>query len=247
MVRRAAPDTGSEYSMTRGVKRADRITASDAPSIFAVKFEPQVVDPRLVLLSHPTSERAAAFRVLALQVETAGDLQVIAISSARRDEGKTECAVNLALALSESKRARVLLVEASIRHPQVAELFGTASPHCFARQLDEHREHPDGPWSVLEVVPLGLHLAVADSRSESRPLIDGPALSFAMSRLREAGYDYIVVDSPAVLGTAEVNLIAAASDGVLLTAARGRSRKSEMKAAIDQLGRNKVLGTVLID
>lgn len=233
--------------MTRGVRRAERITASGAPSIFVVKFEPQVVDPKLVLLSHPTSERAAAFRVLALQVETASEVQVIAVSSPRTKEGKTECAVNLALALSESKRSRVLLIEASVRQPQVAELFGTASPHCFAHQLEEHREHPDAPWSVIELVPQGLHLAVPDSRSESRPLIDGPAFSFAMSRLREAGYQYIVVDAPAVLGTAEVNLIAASSDGVLLTARRGHSRARDVKAAIDQLGSDKVFGTVLMD
>lgn len=234
--------------MTRGVKRAERITATDAPSIFVVKLEPEVVDPALVLLSHPTSERAAAFRVLALQVERAG-VQVIAVSSARRHEGKTECAVNLALALSESGRARVLLVEASVREPRVAELFGTASPHCFARQLEEHREHPDAPWSVIELVPQDLHMAIPDARAESgRPMtIDGPALSFAISRLRDAGYQYIVIDSPAVLGTAEVNLIAASSDGVLLTAARGRSRSRDLKAAIDQLGRDKVLGTILID
>jgi Mrp family chromosome partitioning ATPase len=238
----------NEYSMTRGVRRAQKITAHSAPSMFVAKYELDgTTDPRLVVLSYPTSEGAAAFRVLALQVETAGDVQVIAVSSARPHIGKTICAVNLALALSESKRARVLLVEASVRNPMIADMFGTTTPSCFARQLEQHRESPDEPWSVIEVSPLGLHLAVPDARAESRPLIDGPAFAFAMSRLRDAGYQYIVVESPAVLGTAEVNLIAASSDGVLLTAYRGRSRTRDLKAAINQLGSERILGTVLID
>jgi Mrp family chromosome partitioning ATPase len=49
-----------------------------------------------------------------------------------------------------------------------------------------------------------------------------------------------------VLGSAEVNLMQAASDGVILVVSADRSRGRDITAAVEQLGRENILGTVLM-
>src|SRR5262249_17255329 len=69
---------------------------------------------------------------------------VVGITSAVRGEGKTRLAAQLALALAESERARVLLVEANFERPSLESVFGFKVPHgCgfstqIQRKVQEH-------------------------------------------------------------------------------------------------------------
>lgn len=203
-------------------------------------------DPRLTLVAAPDSEQAARFRILRHHLLDQGRPQVIVVSSPGPAEGKTTCAVNLALALAECGRARVLLVEATMKHPELAAMFGFATPWCFAEQLGLHRHQPLLPWELVEIPELWLHVAAMDPGVKQRRLLDAPAFAIAMERLRLAGYEHIVIDAPAVLGSAEVNLIQDAADGVLL-ACRARSTTARsLRTAVEQLSPTKILGTVLM-
>jgi Mrp family chromosome partitioning ATPase len=209
---------------------------------------PDDPDPRLILVREPDSTRAASFRVLRHRLQERGDPRVIAVTSAGPREGKTTCAVNLALALGECGRARVLLVEANLRAPGIAPLFGFMPPECFTSQMARHKLKPGDGWSVVEVYSPYLHvLAVQPLETGGRPLLDGPGYSVAMEMLAQAGYDYIVVDTPPVLGAADVNLIQESADGVLFTAWSRVSSSRALRAAIEQLAPTKLLGITLLD
>jgi Mrp family chromosome partitioning ATPase len=204
-------------------------------------------DPRLVLVNEPDGERAASFRVLRHHLLEAGRPQVVVVSSPVAGEGKTTTAVNLALALSECGRAKVLLVETHLRHPQLAQVFRFSPPWCFAEQLAAHRHQPMLPWGLIDIPQLWLHVAAVNPRIEQDQLLDAPAFAIAMERLRLGGYDHIVIDAPPVLGSADVNLMQDAADGVLF-ALRGRaSRARDLAKAVDQLSPAKILGTVLLE
>jgi len=204
-------------------------------------------DPRLVLVHEPDSERAAAFRVLRHHLLEAGRPQVVVVSSAKPEEGKTTAAVNLALALAECGRAKVLLVETYTRRPQLASLFRFVPPWCFAEQLAAHRHQPLLPWGFVDIPQLWLHVAAINPRIEQSQLLDAPAFAIAMERLRLGGYDHIVIDTPPVVGSADVNLIQDAADGTLLVVRGKRTTARELRQAIDQLTPSRVLGTVLIE
>jgi Mrp family chromosome partitioning ATPase len=206
-------------------------------------------DPRLILLREPDSQRAASFRVMRHRLEERGAPRTIAVTSAEPGEGKTTCAANLAMALGECGRARVLLVEANLRSPALAALFGFLPPECFAQQLTRHRERPLDPWSVVEVYSPSLHVAAVKPgpENENRPLLDGIAFGIAMDMLKRSGYDYLVIDTPPVLGSADVNLIEDYADGVLLTAWSRQSSGRALRRAIDQLSPAKILGLTLLD
>jgi len=203
-------------------------------------------DPRLELVIDPDSERSAAFRVLRHHLLEVGRPQCVVVSSPQPGDGKTLTAINLALALAECGRAKVLLVETHVRRPQLASVFKFVPPWCFAEQLAAHRNQPMLPWSLIEIPQLWLHVAAINPRIEKTQLLDGPAFAIAMERLRTAGYDHIVVDAPPVLGSADVNLLADATDGVVLALRAKRSTTRDLRRAVDQLGAGRIAGTVLV-
>lgn len=224
------------------------IPTSDAASRIQVYRHPRKpVDPRLVLVTDPDSQRAASFRVLRHRVLERGAIRTIVVSSPNPREGKTTCAANLAIALGECERARVLLLECNLRAPSLSGLFGFVPPECFAKQLLRHREQPLDPWTVVEVCQPWLHVAAIHPETAATPLLDGLAFEIAIERLRLGSYDFIVIDGPPVLGAADVNLMQDAVDAVLLTTWARRSRASELRRATEQLGTRKLAGVVMLD
>ena len=203
-------------------------------------------DPRLELVIDPDSERAASFRVMRHHLLELGRPQCVVVSSPQPGDGKTLTAINLALALAECGRAKVLLVETHVRRPQLAGVFKFVPPWCFAEQLAAHRHQPTMPWSMVKIPQLWLDVGAINPRIEKMQLLDGPAFAIAMERMRMAGYDHIVIDSPPVLGSADVNLLADAADAVILALRARRSTTRDLRKAIDQIGASRVAGTVLV-
>jgi len=226
------------------------VPAGPAPEIGLIQHSlpaDEKLDPRLALLIDPDSERAAAYRVMRHHLPEMGRPQVIIVSSATAGEGKTTTAMNLALALAECGRAKVLLAETHVRRPQLAGALKLVPPWCFAEQLAAHRHQPMLPWNLVEIPQLWLHVGAVNPRIEKTQLLDAPAFAIAMERLRLAAYDHIVIDAPPVLGSADVNLMADAADAVVLAARAGHSTTRDLRRAIDQVGASKVAGTVLVE
>jgi Mrp family chromosome partitioning ATPase len=253
MLEQLASSSSSASSMSPSVEVRVGGGVPEAPRTqvwVATHKAPENPDARLVLVRRPDSARAASFRVLRHRLQERGDPRVIAVTSAGRREGKTTCAVNLALALGECGRARVLLVEANLRAPALAPLFGFMPPECFTAQMARHREKPLEPWSVVEVFSPHLHvLAVKPevAAAGGKPLLDGPAFAIAIEMLAQAGYDYIVVDTPPVLGAADVNLIEDSADAVVFTAWSRMTSGRALRQAVEQLAPAKLLGVTLMD
>lgn len=205
------------------------------------------LDKRLILLRESDSARAASFRVLRHRLVDRGDPRIIVVSGPNEKSGKTTCAVNLALALSECDRAKVLLLEANLRNPTLASLFGFLPTEGLAAQLDRHRHRPFEPWAVVEVGSPSFHVLAADPHAAPGPLLDAPVFAQAVEHLTATGYDFVVIDTPSVLGSADVNLVEDVCDGVLLTARATRTTGKALCRAVEQLSSSKILGIALLE
>ncbi|MCC6748441.1 MAG: hypothetical protein IT371_12330 [Deltaproteobacteria bacterium] len=204
-------------------------------------------DRRLFVFLDPESPQAAAFRVLRHRLVERGDPRTVVVTSALPGEGKTTCAANLAAAMSECGRARVLLVDGHQRAPGLAGIFGIPSPPCFLQQALAQKERPGRPWSILQVGSPWLHMAaVAPGSPERKGIFDGRAFEIALDQLKRLPYDHIVIDAPPVLGNADVNLMQDAADGVLFALWARRSRGRHLRQAIDQLTTARLLGVALL-
>ncbi len=204
------------------------------------------IDPNIVLLSDAHSDRADAYRALRRKLASSGNPQVIAVTSADAGEGKTTCAINLALAMRETSHGKVLLIEANGYSPAIAKLLGFETPECFYDQLASRREDPRKPWVAVEVMPK-LHIMAVDPTIKRAPQFEPLAFGHGMARLKLAGYEYILLDTPSVLGTFEVNLIADNVTGVLFTAITMKSKRSHLRKAIEQITPAPVLGVLVLD
>ncbi len=203
-------------------------------------------DPRLLLLASSDSSAAASFRVLRHRLREQKAGKAILITSPSAGEGKTLCALNLALALGEGGQAKVLLLEANFRSPSLARLLGFEPPACIRKQIEQNRSRHVRTWDVAETASPWLHTAAMVPDGAPRPVLDGPGLAVCITDMRAAGYDHIVVDGPPALGSADVNLIEESVDGVLVVLRCGSSRATQFRKAVDQMGESKVLGVVLL-
>jgi Mrp family chromosome partitioning ATPase len=193
-----------------------------------------------------STERAAAFRALRRRLAEQRDPHAILVTSAQDDEGKTTCAANLALALAESGRRSVLLVEANLRRPKLSEIFGFKPERFFNAQLAAHREQIDSPWMTTELRPTGLHVLAATPDATGDEGLHGPTFSASIARWRGA-FDYVVVDGPSILESCDASIIHDSVDAVVMVVRSGVSRNRTVKRALEQISADMVAGIVLMD
>lgn len=205
---------------------------------------PTTTDRRAEFLGNPLSPRSGAFRILRHRIAERGDPRVLLVTSANDGEGKTTCALNLALALCESGRYRVLLVEANTRRPALATVLNMDVSLCWLEQLAHHHQIPDAPWTVVELH--NLDFLLARERPTPPAPMHGPTVTAALDSLRVA-YDFVVVDTSAVLTGLDVPILEDACDGIVLCARARRSRGRAVRKALEHVTAEHVLGTVLVD
>jgi non-specific protein-tyrosine kinase len=167
---------------------------------------------------------------------------VLLVTSAVRGEGRTTTVCHLGLALVAAGY-RVLLVDADLRRPSLAERLGVADGSGLVGVLTEHRplERAIRTWEPgLDVLPGG---PVPFEPSE---LLGSPAAANVLAQVRDR-YDVVLVDAPPVLPVTDAAVIAPRVDGVLLVVRHGRTSRTrirEAQAALDAVSAHLV-GAVL--
>jgi Mrp family chromosome partitioning ATPase len=193
---------------------------------------------------------SASLRVIRHKLELLHSQGVVtfAITSPNDRDGKSAVAALLAMALSESQRARVLLVEGNLHHPSLAELFGLDVPPPFgiSAQLVRKIEGEDWRWHVVAIGP-SLHVLAESPRGEAIPrVVHSGQFQDALASFREL-YDYVVIDGPKILGSGDANALETAVEGMLIVVGNGVSSKGDVRRALRQLGTRHVVGFVLAE
>jgi Mrp family chromosome partitioning ATPase len=206
--------------------------------------------PILVMLGETRADAPAALRVLRhrLELRRSEGIWTFGVTSARDGEGKSTLAAQLALVLSEAQRARVLLVEASLERPTLARLLGFQVPDglAFSVQISRRMRGGAEPWAVLALGP-ALHALVESDAQPGYPgALYAPPFRQAIDRLGRA-YEWVIVDAPSVLGSGDANVVEEVVDGMIVVARSRKSRGTDLRAAMKQLGARKAVGVVMWD
>jgi capsular exopolysaccharide synthesis family protein len=173
--------------------------------------------------------------------QEANGLKVVMIASAAAGEGKSLTAANLALTLSESYRRTVLLVDGDLRRPSLHTFFGVTPESGLSDVLDA----PGEPRLTLYDLSPTLTLLPA-----GRPTTD-PMAGLTSVRMRSLvdeareQFGWIIIDTPPVGALSDANLLASMADGVLLIIKADATPYHQVQRAIESLGSDRVLGTVL--
>ncbi len=200
---------------------------------------------RIIMHTNPLSPGADRFRLLRMclrELWNAGKLKSLLITSPLPGDGKSTIAMNLATALAEGGKLRVLLIEADLYRPGIVEeLSIEARPglaECLERGLN--------PESLLQrLKPLNWYLLPAgEVRGSPTDLLHTEALALIIQQL-SSHFDWILIDSPPISPFSDALILARQANATLLVAREGSTPDEAIEKAIALLGRQRVLGIVL--
>lgn len=218
-----------EPSDVRGVVRAS--------SLGSVPVDDSLESERPVLVSQPNGAIAEEFRRIHTNIEflqtdrTEGVGQLIVVTSAQPSEGKTTMSINTAVALAEDG-AKVLLVDADLRHPSVAHHLGIEGAAGLAHVLSGQMSPKDVVQSYwkpnLHILPGGKRPANAGVllNSETMKLMVEQALT---------QYDYVIIDTAPLSVSNDGAVFGRWAKGLLLVVSRDVCEKKSLQEAADTL------------
>jgi capsular exopolysaccharide synthesis family protein len=205
------------------------------------------IDQHLVALVSPDCFEAEPYRILLSMLEgfrATRPAMVVAVTSAAPGDGKTTTSINLAGMLARLPGSRVLLLDADLRRPSVAQRLGLGDADDLG--LATALRHPELVVSAGFVPCPELPLAVlATGSHEGLPFeaLHSPAFGALMQQARET-HRYVVVDTPPVVALPDARALASLVDGFLLVVRAGVTPRHLLAEALEALEPERVLGLV---
>ena len=207
---------------------------TDLPILGGIVFDPKAKERPLIVHVDPRSARAESFRTLRtnLQFLDVGRVdRSFVITSSIESEGKSTTGTNLAIALSDAG-SRVLLVDADLRRPRVADYMGLEGSVGLTDVLIGRADLADviQPWgkAQLFVLPAG---HVPPNPSE---LLGSTRMAQLIAEFNRA-FDVVIFDAPPLLPVTDAAILAKNVGGALIVVAAGRTHKNQLTGAIAAL------------
>ncbi|WP_170254050.1 CpsD/CapB family tyrosine-protein kinase [Acetobacterium paludosum] len=205
-------------------------------------------DLNLVTLSSPTSFATESYKLLRTNLNfknVKNKYQVMLLTSAGRQEGKTTTICNLAVTLAQSDK-RVLLIDADLRLPHVNMIFGINKRQTgLSNMLVDDLPLDAVATKVKDLEKLEI-LTAGNKQVSPTELLNSEAFESMILACKQE-YDIILIDTPPVLIFADASIISKMADGVILVVAAQETKKEmavEAKKALDKVGA-VIIGVVL--
>ena len=205
----------------------------------------------LIMFSSGGSARIAsareAFRRLRSSLtflNSSNGVSSVIVTSSAPAEGKSLTASNLSIALAQNG-SRVVLVSADLRRPSLERLFGMeANRPGLAEYLSQTAELNAEKVPGIENLWL-----IRSGRPPANPgeLLSSGRFELMIKELERENVEYIVVDTPPVLSTADALSAARYVDGVIVVVDAERTNTSDLlqvRADLERSG-SKLLGAVI--
>lgn len=207
--------------------------------------------PFLVTLNDPHSHIAEEYRKLksVLVKMTSGEnicRNLIMVTSAVPNEGKTITALNLAISMAQEFDHTVLLVDADLRRPSINRYLNITQKPGLADCLQ-------GGTNIGEtIIHTGIgKLSVIPAGNE----VTNPAELFSSNMMKDLIEEmkyrykdrYIIFDTPPILPFAETRSLAHLVDGVLFVVKERLASQTNIRDAVEALKECQLLGMVYND
>ena len=201
-------------------------------------------DSRLVCVTQQETPSAEAFRLLCVRLRDMRReraLKRLLITSTIPQEGKSTVAANLACALAQTGKEKVLLLEGDVRRPSQSKIFGLGLRTGMCSWLQGDQELSK---CIYRIETPGLWMLPAGTASRNPiELLQPSKVSTLMSTLDD-WFDIIVIDSPPVLPLADTSMWVRLADGILLVTREGVTEKKQLTRGLEALEGQKLIGAL---
>lgn len=223
-----------EASDVRGIVKASALGSVPKNDVLA--------GTRPVIIAEPNGLVAEEYRRIRTNIKflqadkVPGRGQLLVISSTSPSEGKTTTAINVAAVLAENG-AKVLLIDADLRHPSVAHHLGIEGNVGLAHVLS-------GQMTPVDVVQSywkpNLHILPAGKRPANASLLLNSDMMKMLVEQALTQYDYVLIDTAPLAVSNDGVVFGDWAKGVVLVTANGICRKKELEESMDALRTAKV-------
>ena len=194
---------------------------------------------------HPRTEELRALRtqLLIRWYNRDAGRNALVVTSPEAGEGRSYVAANLAVVFSQLG-ARTLLVDADLRNPRQAEVFGLPSGQGLSMLLSGRSDHkaafPVAGLARLSVLPAG------PLPPNPQELLSRPTFAALMKDL-QTHYDVLIVDTPPARRYADAQSITFRAGDALVVARKNHTPVEATSKVIRELAGTgaRVVGTVI--
>lgn len=221
--------------LDRGYRRSLQIERETGLPVLSV--EPLVkgsMQPSEYVVAKPFSSYAESQRTLrtALQfVDVDEPPKVVMVTSSVPQEGKTTLSLSLARA-SAMAGAKVLLVEADMRRPELSKAVGV-EPSGVLKEVLAGSKRADE--AIFKDPKTSAHLVFAGSGVASSAELLGSKRMAAFLQVARQRYDLVIVDTPPVLAVSDASAMAKSVDTTVFVVRWAETPRDTIKTALHQL------------
>lgn len=169
----------------------------------------------------------------------------VMVTSAFAGEGKSFCAINLAMSIAAERDTHVLLVDADVARPSLPRELGIESSRGLMDWLtDTTRDIGElvQPTNVdkLSILTAGRH------HEQATEFLASESMGQLLDHLSDRYEDRIIIfDTPPLLITTEARVLAAYMGQIVMVVEAGNTSREAVKDALASIGSPEVVGMVL--
>ena len=152
------------------------------------------------------------------------------ISSSLPGEGKSTCAVNLAVAFSQLG-SKILLIDADLRKPSVYRKLRLENSKGLSSVLVDFCSFPEAVMSINANFDVLLSGPIPPNPSE---LLGSERMSKLLEDIKDK-YDYIIIDTPPINVVSDAVVLAAKTEGIVMVVQDMKTTHDEFKKAVSAL------------
>ena len=222
-------------TLDTSIKGAEDVQSSlDLPTLGMIAYDPGAAKRPLIVHVDPQSTRSEAFRQLRTNlqfVDIDHKPRSIVVTSSVPQEGKSTTTCNLALALTQAG-LKVILVEADLRRPRLAEYLGLEGAVGLTDALVGRAALDDllQPWGDgrLQV------LATGPTPPNPSELLGSQQMGELLREL-ESRADLVLLDAPPLLPVTDAAVLTAHASGAIVVVRSGQTTREQAARAVEIL------------
>lgn len=170
---------------------------------------------------------------------------LIMVTSAKPNEGKTFTAINLAISIALERDYTVLLIDGDLAHPNVMETLGLKSDKGIVEVLEGNSIDLSDVLIRTNIDKLSV-LPAGSTHNLGTELLASHRMSRLVAEIAQRYRDRIVIfDAPPVLSTSEPSALALHVGQIVMVVEADKTPKSAVKEALDMLKTGAKVGVIL--